>query len=307
LAASSDRRVVRMSAEVPPIGGRLLRVTSARRRGLDATIFVLCCAAGVIALLPLALVIYFLIVNGVSAWSVSFLFSLPGPVTQVGGGAVNAVAGTFLMTGLALVIATPVALAVAIYIVEYTGRASLIVRSAVDLLAGVPSIVVGIFVYTLVVLTTKHFSGLAGSIALAIVMLPIIARTSEEMMKIIPRSLREGAMALGMPRWRALAFVFIPTIASGILTGIILAVSRAIGETAPLLFTSLGSNFVQTDFNQPMSALPLYIFQNAVNIGFPIAKERAWAAALTLVAIVLVFNLLGRWLATRVSVRAVRS
>jgi phosphate transport system permease protein len=296
-----------MSAEVPPIGGRLLRVTSARRRGLDATIFVLCCAAGVIALLPLALVIYFLIVNGVSAWSVSFLFSLPGPVTQVGGGAVNAVAGTFLMTGLALVIATPVALAVAIYIVEYTGRASLIVRSAVDLLAGVPSIVVGIFVYTLVVLTTKHFSGLAGSIALAIVMLPIIARTSEEMMKIIPRSLREGAMALGMPRWRALAFVFIPTIASGILTGIILAVSRAIGETAPLLFTSLGSNFVQTDFNQPMSALPLYIFQNAVNIGFPIAKERAWAAALTLVAIVLVFNLLGRWLATRVSVRAVRS
>jgi phosphate transport system permease protein len=296
-----------MSAEVPPIGGRLLRATSARRRGLDTTIFVLCCAAGVIALVPLALVIYFLIVNGVSAWSVSFLFSLPGPVTQVGGGAVNAIAGTFLMTGLALVIATPVALAVAIYIVEYTGRASLIVRSAVDLLAGVPSIVVGIFVYTLVVLTTKHFSGLAGSIALAIVMLPIIARTSEEMMKIIPRSLREGAMALGMPRWRALAFVFIPTIASGLLTGIILAVSRAIGETAPLLFTSLGSNFVQTDFNQPMSALPLYIFQNAVNIGFPIAKERAWAAALTLVAIVLVFNLLGRWLATRVSVRTVRS
>ncbi len=296
-----------MSADVPPMGSRLLRATSARRRGVNTAVFVLCCAAGVIALLPLALVISFLIVNGVSAWSVSFLFSLPGPVTQVGGGAVNAIVGTFLMTGLALVIATPVALAVAIYIVEYTGRASFLVRSAVDLLAGVPSIVVGIFVYSLVVLTTRHFSGLAGSIALSIVMLPIIARTSEEMMKIVPRRLREGAMALGMPRWRALAFVFIPTVASGILTGIILAVSRAIGETAPLLFTSLGSNFVQTDFNQPMSALPLYIFQNAVNIGFPVAKERAWAAALTLVAIVLIFNLLGRWLATRVTIRTARS
>jgi phosphate transport system permease protein len=288
------------------MAGQPLRATSARRRIVDAIVYALCVVAGAIALLPLALVIYFLIVDGVSAWSPSFLFSLPGPVTQPGGGAVNAIVGTFLMTGLALVIATPVALAVAIYVIEYGGWGALIVRSAVDLLAGVPSIVVGIFVYTLVVLTTKHFSGLAGSIALAIIMLPIIARTSEEMLKIIPRRLREGAMALGMPRWRALAFVFIPTIASGILTGIVLAVSRAIGETAPLLFTALGSNFVQLSFNQPMNALPLFIFQNAVNIGFPIAKQRAWAAALTLVVIVLVFNLLGRWLATRVSVQSAR-
>jgi phosphate transport system permease protein len=296
-----------MSAELPTPASNLLRATSARRRGVDGVMYGLCITAGAIALLPLALVMGFLIVNGIGAWSPAFLFSLPGPVTQAGGGAVNAIVGTFLMTGLAVVIATPTALAVAIYIVEYGGRAALVVRSAVDLLAGVPSIVVGIFVYTLVVLTTKHFSGFAGSIALAIIMLPIIARTAEEMLKIIPRRLREGTMALGMPRWRALTFVFIPSIASGILTGIVLAVSRAIGETAPLLFTSLGSNFVQTSYNQPMSALPLYIFQNAVNIGFPIAKQRAWAAALTLVAIVLIFNLLGRWLATRVAVRSARS
>ncbi|HLA65691.1 MAG TPA: phosphate ABC transporter permease PstA [Candidatus Saccharimonadales bacterium] len=283
---------------------QLLRGTALRRRSFDRFISVLCLVAGVIALLPLAAVIAFLLIEGLKAWSPAFLVERPGSVVGPGGGAVHAIIGTFLMTGLALVIATPAALAVAVYVVEYReSRLAVVVRSAVDLLAGVPSIVVGIIVYALVVLTMKHFSGFAGSLALAIIMLPIIARTSEEMLKIVPRRLREGTMALGMARWRALGFVFIPTVASGILTGILLAVSRAIGETAPLLFTSLGSNFVQTDFSQPMSALPVYIFQNAINIGFPAAKERAWAGALTLVTIVLVLNLLGRWLASRAAVR----
>ena len=283
---------------------QLLRGTALRRRGFDRFVVILCLVAGVIALLPLAAVIAFLLIEGLKAWSPAFLFERPGSVVGPGGGALHAIIGTLLMTGLALVIATPAALAVAVYVVEYReSRLAVVVRSAVDLLAGVPSIVVGIVVYALVVLTMKHFSGFAGSLALAIIMLLIIARTSEEMLKIVPRRLREGTMALGMARWRALGFVFIPTVASGILTGILLAVSRAIGETAPLLFTSLGSNFVQTDFSQPMSALPLYIFQNAINIGFPAAKERAWAGALTLVTIVLVLNLLGRWLATRAAVR----
>ena len=283
---------------------QLLRGTALRRRGFDRFVVILCLVAGVIALLPLAAVIAFLLIEGLKAWSPAFLFERPGSVVGPGGGALHAIIGTLLMTGLALVIATPAALAVAVYVVEYReSRLAVVVRSAVDLLAGVPSIVVGIIVYALVVLTMKHFSGFAGSLALAIIMLLIIARTSEEMLKIVPRRLREGTMALGMARWRALGFVFIPTVASGILTGILLAVSRAIGETAPLLFTSLGSNFVQTDFSQPMSALPLYIFQNAINIGFPAAKERAWAGALTLVTIVLVLNLLGRWLATRAAVR----
>jgi len=290
------------------VDSRLLRPTAPGRRAVDRTIFGLCILAGILALAPLGAVIYFLIVDGLSAWSPAFLVELPGPITTPGGGALHAIIGTLMMTGLSLVIATPMGLAVAILIVEErTSRIAPLVRTAVDLLAGVPSIVVGIFVYTLVVLSTRHFSGFAGSVALAIIMLPIIARTSEEMLKIIPRSLREGTMALGMARWRALTFVFIPTIASGILTGIALAVSRAIGETAPLLFTALGSNFVQTDFSEPMNALPLYIFQNAINIGFPAAKQRAWAAALTLVVIVLLFNLIGRWLASRATVRGARS
>jgi len=205
------------------------------------------------------------------------------------------------------VIAAPFGIAVALYVVEYRGsRLAIVVRTAVDLVAGIPSIVIGLFVYSLVVLTTGHFSGLAGAMALSLVMLPIIARTSEEMFKIVPRRLREGTMALGMPRWRALFAIYIPTVAAGITTGIVLAVSRAVGETAPLLFTALGSNFVVTDINKPMSALPLYMFQNAQNIGFPAARERAWAAGLTLVAIVLIFNVLGRWLASRTEIRVAR-
>ena len=211
------------------------------------------------------------------------------------------------MTGIGLAIAAPIGMAVALYVVEYReGRAAIAVRTAVDLVAGIPSIVIGLFVYSLVVITMGHFSGIAGAIALSLIMLPIIARTSEEMFKIVPRRLREGSMALAMPRWRAISSIYIPTVAGGIMTGIVLAVSRAVGETAPLLFTALGSNFVVTDPTRPMSALPLYMFQNALNIGFPAARQRAWAAALTLVAIVLVFNVLGRWLARRTGLPSVQ-
>lgn len=257
--------------------------------------------AGALALVPLIAVLWYLLAEGSKAWSPSFLFERPaGGITQPGGGAVHAIIGTLLMTGTGLLIAVPFGLAVALYVVEYrASRLAIAVRTAVDLVAGIPSIVIGLFVYSLVVLTTGHFSGFAGAIALALIMLPIIARTAEEMFKIVPRRLREGTMALGMPRWRAVLHVYVPTVAAGITTGIVLAVSRAVGETAPLLFTSLGSNFITTDLNRPMTALPLYMFQNALNIGFPAAVQRAWAAGLTLVAIVLVFNVLGRWLASR--------
>jgi phosphate transport system permease protein len=281
-----------------------LRAVSAGRQGRDRLVYLLCMAAGAVALLPLGLVLFYLLVEGVKAWSPAFLVSPPGGITSKAGGAMNAIIGTLEMTGLGLVIATPVGLAVALYVAEYReGRMAVVVRTAVDLVAGIPSIVIGLFVYSLVVLTMGHFSGFAGAIALSLIMLPIIARTSEEMFKIVPRQLREGTMALAMPRWRAIVAIYIPTVAAGIVTGIVLAVSRAVGETAPLLFTALGSNFVVTDLNQPMSALPLYMFQNALNIGFPAARERAWAAALTLVAIVLLFNVLGRWLAGRTGLK----
>jgi phosphate transport system permease protein len=282
-----------------------LRSTGRGRRGRDRLVLFLCAAAGIVALLPLVLVIFYLLVQGVKAWSPAFLVSPPGGgVTTQGGGALNAIVGTLEMTGLGLLIATPTGLAVALYVAEYReGRMAVVVRTAVDLVAGIPSIVIGLFVYSLVVLTMGHFSGFAGGIALSLIMLPIIARTSEEMFKIVPRQMREGTMALAMPRWRAITSVYIPTVAAGIMTGIVLAVSRAVGETAPLLFTSLGSSFVTTDLNRPMSALPLYMFQNALNIGFPAAVQRAWAAALTLVAIVLLFNVLGRWLASRTQLK----
>jgi phosphate transport system permease protein len=281
-----------------------LHSISRSRRSRDRLVYVLCLVAGALALLPLVLVLFYLLVEGLKAWSPAFLVSPPGGITSKSAGALNAIVGTLEMTGLGLLIATPTGLAVALYVAEYReGRLAVVVRTAVDLVAGIPSIVIGLFVYSLVVITMGHFSGFAGAIALSLIMLPIIARTSEEMFKIVPRRLREGTMALAMPRWRAITAVYIPTIAAGIVTGIVLAVSRAVGETAPLLFTSLGSNFVVTDLNQPMSALPLYMFQNALNIGFPAARERAWAAALTLVAIVLIFNVLGRWLAGRTQLK----
>lgn len=278
----------------------LLRPTGRSRRGMNRLMLALCLLAGGLALLPLLLVLFYLLVEGLKAWSPAFLVSPPGGITSKTGGAMNAIVGTLEMTGLGLVIATPTGLAVALYVAEYReGRLAVVVRTAVDLMAGIPSIVIGLFVYSVVVTTMGHFSGLAGAIALSLIMLPIIARTSEEMFKIVPRRLREGTMALAMPRWRAIVSVYLPTVASGIVTGIVLAVARAVGETAPLLFTSLGSNFVVTDLSRPMSALPLYMFQNALNIGFPAARERAWAAALTLVGMVLIFNILGRWLSSR--------
>ena len=279
---------------------RSLRATGRGRRNMDRAIYALCIVAGGIALLPLVLVLAYLLIEGAKGWSIGFLVSPPGGITSKNSGALNAIIGTLEMTGIGLLIAVPIGMAVALYVVEFReGRAAIVVRAAVDLVAGIPSIVIGLFIYSLLVVRMGHYSGIAGSVALALIMLPIIARTSEEMFKIVPRRMREGTMALAMPRWRAICWVYIPTVAAGIMTGIVLAVSRAVGETAPLLFTALGSNFVVTDPTRPMSALPLYMFQNALNIGFPAARERAWAAALTLVAIVLIFNILGRWLGRR--------
>ena len=279
---------------------RSLRATGRGRRSMDRAIYALCLVAGAMALLPLVLVLAYLLIEGLKGWSLGFLISPPGGITSKNSGALNAIIGTLEMTGIGLAIAVPIGMGVALYVVEFReGRAALIVRAAVDLVAGIPSMVIGLFIYSLIVVRMGHYSGIAGSVALALIMLPIIARTSEEMFKIVPRRMREGTMALAMPRWRAIGWVYIPTVAAGIMTGIVLAVSRAVGETAPLLFTSLGSNFVVTDPTRPMSALPLYMFQNALNIGFPAARQRAWAAALTLVAIVLIFNILGRWLGRR--------
>ena len=251
-------------------------------------------------LVPLVAVSLFLLIQGLAALSVDFfLQDPPGDLSATGGGIRNAILGTLEMTAVATVIAVPVGLLVALFVVEFGGRAGTTTRFFVDVLASLPSIVVGIFVYSLVVVAQGHFSGLAGSIALAVIMLPLIVVSSVEILRLTPRTVSEGARALGFTRWRSFLSVFIPTALSGIFTGILLALSRAIGETAPLLFTALGNNFFTLNLNEPMQALPLLIYRNALNSAYEAAKDRAMGAAVVLVGMVLIFNLLGRWLVAR--------
>jgi len=230
----------------------------------------------------------------------------PFDLTQPGGGFWNGIKGTLQLLVLSSVIAIPIGLLTAMYLNEFgRGRFADAVRFVVDVMTGVPSIFVGIFVYSLIVLQSGHFSAYAGAIALAVLMLPIIIRGAEEVLKLVPGSLREAALALGVPRWRTALRVILPAAASGIVTAIMLAVARAAGETAPLLFTSFGNRFVTgwTDFQSPNSALPLLIFRNARSAYAP-AQQRAWGGALVLITIVLVFTIIARVLTTRTRARA---
>ena len=254
-----------------------------------------------VALVPLVAVFGYVLANGYrSVLSINFLIQDPPlDLTASGGGVRNALLGTFEMTGIATVIAVPLGIAIAVFAIEVGGGLARTARFLIDVLAGLPSIVVGIFAYATVVVAQGHFSGLAGSLALAIVMLPVVTVSAEEMLRLTPRPIAEGARALGMSRWRSVVSVFIPLGLPGIITGVLLGVSRAIGETAPLLFTALGNNFLTLDMNQPMQALPLLIYRNALNSAYPTARERAFGAALLLILIVFGLNLIGRWLMAR--------
>jgi len=278
----------------------LLRPTSPARQFRTRLVMALAFAALVVALVPLAAIAWYVISKGIAVINLDFFTQdPPGDLSAVGGGIRNAIVGTMEMTGVAAVIAVPVGLLVAIFDVEVGRQPALVIRFVIDVLGALPSIVVGIFVYSLVVVAQGHFSGFAGSIALAIIMLPPIVVTTEEMLRLLPRPIAEGARALGLSRWRSFLSVFLPTAFSGIFTGVLLAISRAIGETAPLLFTALGNNFFSLDMSEPMQGLPLLIYRNALNSAFPAAEARAFGAALTLVAMVLLFNLAGRWMVAR--------
>ena len=280
--------------------GVLLRPTSRARLFKSRVVMALAFTAFLVALVPLTAIAWYLISKGIAVISLDFFTQdPPGDLSAAGGGIRNAIVGTLEMTGLAALIAVPFGLLVAIFDVEVGGLPATATRFVIDVLAALPSIVVGIFVYTLVVVAQGHFSGFAGSIALAIIMLPPVVITTEEMLRLIPRPVAEGARALGLSRWRSFFSIFVPTAFSGIFTGVLLAVSRAIGETAPLLFTALGNNFFSLDMNEPMQGLPLLIYRNALNSAFPAAEARAFGAALTLVVIVLFFNLTGRWMVAR--------
>jgi phosphate transport system permease protein len=268
-------------------------------RRLKSSIFVGFCALSVLlALVPLAFVLFFVVREGIQALNLEFFTHMPRPVGETGGGMANAIVGTLIITGLGSVFAIPIGVLSGVYMSEYAGsRFASVVRFAADTLNGVPSIVIGVFVYAIVVLPVKQFSALAGGIALGIMMIPIIARTTEELLLLVPGTIREGALALGATRARAVFTVVLPAALPGIVTGIVLALARIAGETAPLLFTSFNNRFFTTSLTQPIASLTVMVFTYAIS---PYADwhRQAWAGALVLVSIVLICSLLARF-ATR--------
>jgi phosphate transport system permease protein len=269
-----------------------------RRRIVSRVAVTLCALSVVIALTPLAFILFFVLSKGLQALTWSFFTQLPTPVGEPGGGMANAIVGTLMLSGLAALGAIPVGIMSGVYMSEYAGsRSASAVRFAADTLNGVPSIVIGVFVYGIAVLPLRQFSMVAGSMALGIMMIPIIARTTEELLRLVPNTLREGALALGATRARAMLTVVLPAALPGILTGVILALARIAGETAPLLFTSFNNRFWNTSPLQPTASLTVQIFTYASS---PYAEwhRQAWAGALVLVALVLMCSILAR-VATR--------
>jgi phosphate transport system permease protein len=267
-----------------------------RRKATDLAVRTLCLVATLLALVPLLSLLQFVIVRGAGGLSWDLLTQLPRPVGETGGGMANAIVGTLVLVGLASCIGIPLGITTGIYLAEYGHtRTARVVRFSADVLSGVPSIIVGMFIYSLLVVTMKRFSALAGGLALAILMLPTIARSTEELLKLVPNSLREAALALGVPRWRATLRVILRTAAPGIATGVMLAVARAAGETAPLLFTALNSRFWPTGLDRPIASLPVQIFTYAIS-PYEEWHRQAWAAALVLVTLVLILNLTARFL-----------
>jgi phosphate transport system permease protein len=276
-----------------------LVATSRGRRRKDSLMRGLLGAATVLALVPLVLILYYLFKKGVGAWSGSFFSTDPnGNFLGDPGGIKSAILGTLEMVGLATLIAVPLGIAVALYLVEY-GRASRFgsaVRYFVDVMTGVPSIVFGLFVYIVLVLSGAGGSGFAGwkgSVALGLLMLPIVTRSAEVVLLLVPDSLREAALALGAPRWRVVSRVVLPTALPGLVTGSLLAIARAAGETAPLLFTATLLNASSFDLSQRMNSLPAQIFSD-IGQAQDRLVGRAWGAALTLVLMILALTLIAR-------------
>ena len=265
-----------------------------RRKSVDVIARWGSLAMVLLALVPLFAVLGYLTIKGIGGLSWSFFTELPKPVGETGGGMANALTGSAILVGLACLIGLPVGLLGGVYLSEYGDNAfGKAIRFCADVLSGVPSITVGIFVYTLIVLRMRRFSALAGAVTLAILMLPIIMRTTEELLRLVPVTLREAGLALGLPKWRVILGVVLRTGASGIATGVMLAVSRVAGETAPLLFTAFGSRFISLKLDQPMGSLPVQIYTYAVS-PYEDWHRQAWAAALVLVVLVLALNLLAR-------------
>ncbi len=270
-----------------------------RRRLVSQVMTALCAAAAFLGAGVLLVLLGYVVVTGISYVNWEFLTSLPAPLGQPGGGMANAFVGSLIMVGLASVFGTLLGVGAGIYLAEYaSGWIGAVVRFVADVLAGMPSVVIGIFGYSLVVIPLGRFSAIAGAFSLGIIMLPLVARTTEESLRLVPGDLREAALALGVPRWRTTLRVVLPTAAAGLVTGALLAVARAAGETAPLIFTALGNRFWNDGLLSPIAAVPLVIFQYALS-PYDSWHQQAWAASFFLLAFVLVLNVAARLLARR--------
>jgi len=268
------------------------------RRAQNLFMLGLCWLAALLAMLPLMLVLYHIGKTGMASVNLEFFTHLPKPVGESGGGMRPGIVGSLIIVGIASLAGLPVGILGGIYLAEFPNhRVGGWVRFAADVLSGVPSIVLGVVAYTLLVVPMKRFSALAGGMALGLIMIPIVLRTTEEMIRLVPSSLREASLALGIPRWRTALGIVLPAARAGIVTGVLLSAARVMGETAPLLFTALGNNFFSLDIDRPMASMPVQIYSYAIS-PYEDWHRMAWAGALVLVGIIAVFSLLARY-ATR--------
>jgi len=263
------------------------------RRGISTLMTGLTLLCTLLAVGALLVILFYIAYRGIGSLNFQFLIDRPRPVGE-GGGIGNAIVGSLVLLLISSVVGLPLGICVGIYLSEIgRGRIGGAVRFIVDTLTGIPSIVTGVFVYTILVLPMKHFSAMAGGVALALIMIPIVARTTEEMLKLVPHSMREGALALGAPQWRVILGVVVPAAAPGIATGAMLAIARISGETAPLLFTAFGSRFFPESLNEPIASLTVQIYNYAIS-PYDEWHAQAWAATLVLMTLVLGINIIVR-------------
>ncbi len=266
------------------------------RKGVNVVMLTLTGMFTLLTTLPLLWILGYVIKEGAPALSLDFFTKLPTPAGVPGGGIVNALVGTGITVGLGTLFAAPIGVLVAFFAVTYPNSPlTIATRFATDVIAGVPSIIMGIFAYTLIVLPQRHFSALSGGVVLSFIMLPVIIRTTEEMLKLVPGTLREGSLALGAPEWRTSLSVILPAAGNGVITGLMLAIARAAGEAAPMLFTAFGNPFMSTALDQPIATLPHMIFVYAIS-PYDDWHAKAWATALVLIMLVLTLNVLARLL-----------
>ncbi len=271
-----------------------------RRRVVDNFMTGLVTSLTIVSVGALVIIVGFMIVKGLTSLNVDFFIKEPAPAGEAGGGIANGIVGTIIMVLLGAVIAVPLGIGAAVFLAEYgKGWFAEATRFTMDVLAGVPSIIIGLFVWATLVHATGTFSGFAGAIALAVIMLPIIARSVEEILRLVPDMLREAGLALGTPRWRVTLGIVIPTVFPGIVTGVILAMARAAGETAPLILTALGSQFVTLDISQPMGAIPLQAY-TYTSSPYPDQNNQAFAAMLVLIVVIAIISALVRVFTGRV-------